>query len=65
MRTNVRKQTLKTVHVPQNMFEETLIEVGSPYLYASFGTFCVQIGQVRFDMFGKIRNVISSAFVLK
>ena len=25
-------------------FEKTLIEVGSSYLYPSFGTFCVQIG---------------------
>ena len=34
-----------TVHVQQNSFEKTLIEFGSSYLYASFGTFCVQIGQ--------------------
>ena len=25
---------------------KTLIEVGSPHLYACFGTFCVQIGQL-------------------
>ena len=35
-----------TVHVQQNTFEKTLIEVGSSHLYASFGTFCVQIGQL-------------------
>ena len=34
-----------TAHVKQNIFEKNLIEVGSSYLYASFGTFCVQIGQ--------------------
>ena len=28
------------------IFEKTLIEVGSSHLYASFGTFCVQIGQL-------------------
>ena len=32
--------------VQQNIFEKTLIEVGSSHLYASFGTFCVQIGQL-------------------
>ena len=35
-----------TIHIQQNIFEKTLIEVGSPHLYASFGTFCVQIGQL-------------------
>ena len=35
-----------TVHVLQNVFEKNLIEVGSSHLYASFGTFCVQIGQL-------------------
>ena len=34
-----------TVHVQKNIFEKTLIEVGSPYLCASFGTFRAQIGQ--------------------
>ena len=29
-----------------NYFWKTLIEVGSSHLYASFGTFCVQIGQL-------------------
>ena len=29
----------------QDIFEKTLLEVCSPHLYASFGTFCVQIGQ--------------------
>ena len=35
-----------TVHVQQNICEKTLIEVGRAHLYASFGTFCVQIGQL-------------------
>ena len=35
-----------TVHVQQNIFEKTLLEVGSSHLYASFGTFCVQIDQL-------------------
>ena len=30
----------------QSIFEKTLIEVGSSHLYASFGIFCVQIGQL-------------------
>ena len=32
-----------TVYVQQNIFEKILIEVCSPYLYASFGTFCAII----------------------
>ena len=35
-----------TVHVQQNIFEKTLKEVGSLYLWASFGTFFAQIGQL-------------------
>ena len=35
----------KYVHLQQNVFEIVLIEVCSSHLYASFGTFCVQIGQ--------------------
>ena len=35
-----------TVYVQPNMFEKTLIEVGSPHLCASFGTFCAQISQL-------------------
>ena len=35
-----------TVYVPQNIFEKPLIEVGSLHIYASFGTFCVQISQL-------------------
>ena len=35
-----------TVHIQQNVFEKTLIEVFSSHLYASFGTFCGQIGQL-------------------
>ena len=34
-----------TVHAQQNIFEKTLMEAGSSHFYASFGTFCVQIGQ--------------------
>ena len=34
-----------TVHVQENVFEKTHIEVYSPHLYSSFGSFCVQIGQ--------------------
>ena len=33
-------------HVQQIFFGKTLIEVGSSHLYASFGTFCIQIDQV-------------------
>ena len=32
--------------VQQKKFEKQLLEVYSPYLYASFGTFCVQISQL-------------------
>ena len=34
------------VYVQQNIFEKTHIEVCIPYIYASFGTFCAQIGQL-------------------
>ena len=34
-----------TIHEQQNIFEKVPVKVGSSYLYASFGTFCVQIGQ--------------------
>ena len=34
------------VHAQQNIFEKPLIDLGSPHLYASFGTFCDQIGQL-------------------
>ena len=30
----------------ENIFEQILIKYGSLSLYASFGTFCVQIGQL-------------------
>ena len=33
-----------TAHVQQNRFGKTLIEVRSPHLYASFGTFYAKIG---------------------
>ena len=35
-----------TVHKQQNIFEKTHIKAYSPDLYASLGTFCVQIGQL-------------------
>ena len=35
-----------TVHVQKNVFEKTLIKDGSSHLYAYFGFFCVQIGQL-------------------
>ena len=34
-----------TVHEQQIIFEKTLIEVRTSHLYASFGTFCIKIGQ--------------------
>ena len=34
------------IHIQQNIFENTLLEVCSSHLYASFGTFSVQIGQL-------------------
>ena len=37
---------LTPVRIKQNIFENTLIEVSSPYLYASFGAFSVQVGQL-------------------
>ena len=33
------------VRLQQNIFEQTLIEVGSLNIYASFDTFCIQISQ--------------------
>ena len=39
--------------VQQNIFEKTLIEVDSSHLYASFGTFCVQIDHI----FESLKNV--------
>ena len=35
-----------TVGVQQNIFEQALIKIVSLNLYASFGTFCVQMGQL-------------------
>ena len=35
-----------TVHAPQSILEKTHIDVGSSHICASFGTFCVQIGQL-------------------
>ena len=34
------------VRLQQNIFEQTLIEVGSLNIYTSFGTFWVQIGEL-------------------
>ena len=53
-----------TVHVQQSIFEKTLIQVGSSYLYASFGTFYVQIGQL-FEaqwVFDKSMKTVKSLF---
>ena len=41
--TNFRQPT---AHVQQNIFGKTLIKVCIPHLYASFGNFCAQIGQL-------------------
>ena len=41
--TNFRQPT---AHVQQNIFVKTLVEACSLHLYASFGTFCIQIGQL-------------------
>ena len=46
LHTYVLNKFLTAVHVQQNIFEKTLIEVGSSLLYASFGIFWVQIGQL-------------------
>ena len=35
-----------TIHTQQNNFEKNRTEVCCQYLYASFGTFCVQISQL-------------------
>ena len=34
-----------TIYVQQNIFDKSLLKLCSIHLYASFGTFCVQIGQ--------------------
>ena len=50
--------------VEQNIFEKTRIEVGSSHIYASFGIFCVQIGQL-FEaqwVFGKCMKTVKSLF---
>ena len=53
------------VHVQPKLFEKTLIEIGSPHLYPSFGTFCAQIGQLFeaqwvFEICLKINKSLSS-----
>ena len=35
-----------SVYIHQNIFEKTIIEVCNSHLYASFGNFCDQIGQL-------------------
>ena len=53
-----------TIHAPQNIFSKTLIEVGTSHIYASFGTFCVQIGQL-FEaqwVFAKCMKTVKSLF---
>ena len=53
-----------TVHALQNIFEKTLIEVGSSHIYVSFGTFCVKIGQL-FEaqtVFEKCMKTVKSPF---
>ena len=49
----------------QNIFEKTIVEVDSLHIYASFGTFNVQIGQLSeaqcvFEICLKIDNWLSS-----
>ena len=38
-------QPIIHIYSQQNIFENTLLKIYSPHLYASFDTFCVQIGQ--------------------
>ena len=50
--------------VQQNIFEKPLLEVCSSHLYASFGTFCVQIAQL-FEaqwVFEKCMKTVKSLF---
>ena len=44
-------------HVQQNIFGKTHKEVRSPLLYASFGTFCVQIGQLFAPLHSESLNI--------
>ena len=53
-----------TVRVQQDIFEKILVEDSSSHLYASFGTFCVQIGQL-FEaqwVFEKCLKLVKSLF---
>ena len=55
---------LQFMYVQQNIFEKTPIKVCSSHLYASFGTFCVQIGHL-FEVqrvFEKCMNTVKSLF---
>ena len=54
-----------TVHLQQNIFDKNILEVGTSNLYASFGTFCVQIGQF-FEaqwVFEKCLKTVKSVFL--
>ena len=42
----VMNEFVTVMYIQQNVFEKTLIEVCILHLYASFGSFCVQIGQL-------------------
>ena len=55
---------LPTVHAPQNIFSKTLIEIGTSHIYASFCTFCVQIGQLfgALWVFVKCMKTVKSLF---
>ena len=56
---HVLNELLTADRVKQNIFEKTLIEAYIPSLYASFGTFCVEIGQL-FEVCLKIDESLSS-----
>ena len=54
-----------TVHAKKNIFEKTLIEIDTSHLYASFGTFYVQIGQL-FEaewVFENCKKTVKSLFL--
>ena len=62
--TETRNFWQPTVHEQQNIFEKILIKVGSSHIYTSFGTFCVQIGQL-FEaqwVFEKCLKAVKSLF---
>ena len=59
-------RTLRSILLlPISTFEKTLIEVGSSHIYASLGTFWVQIGQL-FEaqwVFEKCMKTVKSLFL--